>query len=151
MLSIFGQIVNWNRKEWKTKRIVFLLVTFMSMGTGWAGEDTEGKAILDFAEVPAKLSPARLAELDGKNLTGPASRTRFWVEPGVHEIVVTAIIENRMELPGAIVNRHVGGPDDDPGKTTIEVEAGKRYRIAAQALDNMGKWQPVVWKVEDIE
>ncbi|MGD8977697.1 MAG: hypothetical protein PVG91_08835 [Gammaproteobacteria bacterium] len=133
------------------KRIVLLLTALMFAGTGWAGEDTEGKAILDFAEVPAKLSPARLAELDGKNLTGPASRTSFWVEPGVHELVVTAMIDDPSRLPGTIVNRHVGGPDDDPGKTTIEVEAGKRYRIAAQALDDRGKWEPVVWKVEDID
>lgn len=132
------------------KRVVLLVCALLLAGTSWAGEGTEGKAILDFSEVPAKMSPARLAVLDGKNLSGPASKSSFWVEPGVHEIVVTAAIENTMELPGAIVNRHVGS-GDDPGKTSIEVEAGKRYRIAAEALDNKGNWQPVVWKVEDIK
>ncbi|MGB5621889.1 MAG: hypothetical protein WBN65_05290 [Gammaproteobacteria bacterium] len=132
------------------KRIILSVCALLLAGASWAGEGTEGKAILDFSEVPAKLSPARLAVLDGKNLSGPASKSSFWVEPGVHEIVVTAAIENTMELPGAIVNRHVG-PGDDPGKTSIEVEAGKRYRIAAEALDNKGNWQPVVWKVEDIK
>lgn len=133
------------------KFFALMMATLLFAAPGWAGDGTEGKAILDFAEVPAKLSPARLAALDGKNTLDPASRTSFWVEPGVHEIVVTAMIDDPSRLPGTIVNRHVGGPDEDPGKTTIEVEAGKRYRIAAQALDDRGKWEPVVWKVEDID
>jgi len=39
----------------------------------------------------------------------------------------------------------------DPGKVTVGRKAGKRYRIAAQALDNSSKWQPVIWKEEDIQ
>ena len=34
---------------------------------------------------------------------------------------------------------------------TIEVEAGKRYKIAARVLDERGGWEPVVWKIEDVK
>ncbi|MGB5249520.1 MAG: hypothetical protein WBO47_07850 [Gammaproteobacteria bacterium] len=131
------------------RRVVMMLGALLLASTA-VGDDLQNKAILDFAQVPAKLAPARLAVLDGHNITAPPSQTSFWVDPGEHEIVVTAIIEDSMELMGGIVNEHVG-PGDDPGKTSITVEAGKRYRIAAEVLNNMGKWQPVVWKVEDAE
>jgi hypothetical protein len=130
------------------RKAIVILGALLFATAAWAGEGLESKGILDFAEVPAELVPARLAVLDGNNITAPPTETSFWVEPGVHEIVVTAIIEDPMELMGGIVNEHVG-PGDDPGKTSITVEAGKRYRIAAEVLNNMGKWQPVVWKVED--
>ena len=132
------------------RRVLMLMGALLFATTAWAGEGLEGKGILDFAEVPAKLVPARPAVLDGKNITAPPTETSFWVEPGVHEIVVTAVIEDSMQLMGGIVNEHVG-PGDDPGKTSITVEAGKRYRIAAEVLNNMGKWQPVVWQVEDAD
>lgn len=38
-----------------------------------------------------------------------------------------------------------------PGKTTITVEAGKRYKIAAQVTDEDGNWEPVLWDVQDVK
>ena len=108
------------------------------------GEDRSNQCVIDFGEVPAKLYPARLAELDGdNNMAG--SKIAFWLDPGDHEIVVTAMIDNSMDVGTIDIDRHT-----DPGKVTIGCEAGKRYRIAAQATDNRGSWQPVVWQEEDI-
>lgn len=105
-------------------------------------EDAATQCVIDFGEVPAKLYPVRLAELDGENNMA-SSKIAFWLEPGDHVIVVTAMIDNDMDVGTIEIDHHT-----DPGKVTIGCEAGKRYRIAAQALDNRGKWQPVIWKEE---
>ncbi len=107
-------------------------------------EDAATQCVIDFGEVPAKLYPARLAELDGENNMA-SSKIAFWLDPGDHTIVVTAMIDNDMDVGTIEIAQHT-----DPGKVTIGCEAGKRYRIAAQALDNRGKWQPVIWKEEDL-
>ena len=107
-------------------------------------EDRSGQCVFDFGEVPEKLHPVRLAELDGENNLA-ASKIAFWLDPGDHVIVVTAMIDNSMDVGTIEIDHHT-----DPGKVTIGCEAGKRYRIAAQALDNSGNWQPVIWKEEDI-
>ena len=109
-------------------------------------EDTAGKAILDFSKPPNQLYSARLVRLDGENVNAPITKTSFWVEPGVHELTVAAAITDPMQV-GTISRRQ----KEDQGDTTIEVEAGKRYKIAAQVIDQRGSWEPVVWKVEDVE
>lgn len=109
-------------------------------------EDTSGKAILDFSKPPNQLYSARLARLDGENVNAPITKTSFWVEPGVHEITVAAAITDPMQV-GTISRRQ----KEDQGDVTIEVEAGKRYKIAARVLDERGGWEPVVWKIEDVK
>lgn len=127
----------------------FLMIVLLA-GPLAAEEGTEGKGILDFATPPMPLAPTRLVGLDGKNIDGQGMRTSWWVEPGDHEITVVAIIDNPMgDMDPLAENLHVGGTD--PGKTTITVEAGKRYKIAAQVKDNKGDWEPVLYKVEDIK
>ena len=111
-----------------------------------SAEDTTGKAILDFSRPPNQLYSARLVRLDGQNVNAPVTKTSFWVEPGVHEITIAAAITDPMQV-GTISRRQ----KQDQGDTTIEVEAGKRYKIAAQVLDQRGGWEPVVWKVEDVK
>jgi hypothetical protein len=113
---------------------------------GAIAEDTGGKAILDFSRPPNQLYSARLAKLDGENVNAPITKTSFWVEPGVHEITVAAAITDPMQV-GTISRRQ----KEDQGDVTIEVEAGKRYKIAARVLDERGGWEPVVWKIEDVK
>lgn len=112
-----------------------------------AQEGTTTQAVLDFGKPPSQLYSARLVSLDGKNINAPVTKTSFWVEPGVHEIVVAAALNDPMKV-GTTPRRQAGG--DNPGQTTIEVVAGKRYRIAAMTTDNKGNWEPVVWKEEDL-
>jgi hypothetical protein len=114
--------------------------------SGAMAEDTGGKAILDFSRPPNQLYSARLAKLDGENVNAPITKTSFWVEPGVHEITVAAAITDPMQV-GTISRRQ----KEDQGDVTIEVEAGKRYKIAARVLDERGGWEPVVWKIEDVK
>lgn len=122
---------------------VCCVLLMAATGSTWA-EDRSNQCVFDFGEVPAKLYPARLAEIDGHNNEAP-SKIAFWLDPGDHEIVVTAMIDDSMDVGTIDIDRHT-----DPGKVTIGCEAGKRYRIAAQALDERGKWQPVIWKEEDL-
>jgi len=128
------------------KRLMILIMALAATGLAWAEGGTEGKAILDFSMPPNQLSPARLVGLDGKNISAPISKTSFWVEPGDHNITVTAAIDESMGV-GTIDIQH----KTDPGTVTITVEAGKRYKIAAQATDNKGNWEPVIWKEEDVK
>lgn len=128
------------------KRLMVVIMALAAMGLAWGEGGTEGKAILDFAVPPNQLYPARLVGLDGKNINAPITKTSFWVEPGDHSITVTAAINQSMGV-GTINVEH----KTDPGTVTITVEAGKRYKIAAQATDNKGNWEPVIWKEEDVK
>lgn len=120
-----------------------ILLAFVACGNAFA-EDNKGKGILDFSKPPNQLYSARLVRLDGENVNAPITKTSFWVEPGVHSITVAAAITDPMQV-GTISRRQ----KEDQGEATIEVEAGKRYKIAAQVLDQRGSWEPVVWKIED--
>ncbi len=128
------------------KRLMILIVTLLATGLAWAEGGTEGKAILDFAVPPNQLYPARLVEMDGKNINAPVTKTSFWVDPGEHTITVTAAISDPMRVGTIDVDRKT-----DPGTVTIAVEAGKRYKIAAQVTDERGGWEPVIWKEEDVK
>ena len=128
------------------KRFVVLIALLSALGLAWGEGGTEGKAILDFSVPPNELYPARLVGLDGKNINAPITKTSFWVEPGEHSITVAAAIDASMGV-GTIDIEH----KTDPGTVTIVVEAGKRYKIAAQATDHKGNWEPVIWKEEDVK
>lgn len=123
-----------------------LVLSLVAMSAA-AQEGATSQAVLDFGKPPSQLYSARLVSLDGKNINAPITKTSFWVEPGVHEIVVAAAINDPMKV-GSAPRRQAGG--DNPGRTSIEVAGGKRYRIAAMATDNKGNWEPVVWKEEDL-
>lgn len=123
-----------------------LVLSLVAM-SATAQETATSQAVLDFGRPPSQLYSARLVSLDGKNINAPVTKTSFWVEPGVHEIVVAAAINDPMKV-GPTPRRQAG--EDNPGKTSIEVAAGKRYRIAAMTTDNKGNWEPVVWKEEDL-
>lgn len=128
------------------RKLIILLAALAATGGAWAEGDSEGKAILDFAVPPNELYPARLVGLDGKNIDMGAMRTSYWVEPGEHQITVTALIDDSMQVGTIDIQKKT-----DPGTVTITVEAGKRYMIAAQATDNKGDWQPVIWKEEVVK
>ncbi len=132
-------------------RLMTLAAACLLAASAWAGEGTEGKAILDFADPPMQLAPVRLVGLDGKNIDGQPGRTSWWVEPGDHEITVVAIISDPMGDINPLTSSLHEGKESDPGKTTITVEAGKRYKIAAQVKDHKGDWDPVLYKVEDVK
>lgn len=110
------------------------------------GGTIANQAVLDFARPPSQLHPARLVMLNGRNVNAPISRTSFWVDPGKHEIVIAAGIGDSMQVGTTPTRRG----STDPGRVTIDVEAGKRYRIAARVLDQRGLWEPVVWRVDDM-
>jgi hypothetical protein len=106
-------------------------------------ENYAGKAMLDFGDTPAELSDAYIVAIDGKPVEDKGQR-QYLVDPGEHEIEVVAILEHM----GAMVDPIESGRDarkSAPQKTTISVEAGKRYMIGAQAKDRKGDWEPVIY------
>ena len=129
------------------RRILILIVALAASGCA-SDEQLRGQAILDFSAPPGALSSARLLMLNGNNVTGPATRTSWWVDPGKHEIVVGAAIADPSRLASAPTSRRGSGRGQ--GAVTLEVEPGKRYNIAARATDATGGWEPVIWRVEDI-
>ncbi|KPK60296.1 MAG: hypothetical protein AMJ59_06890 [Gammaproteobacteria bacterium SG8_31] len=130
----------------QVRTLIILLAALAATGLAWAEGDAEGKGILDFSTPPNELYPARLVGLDGKNIDLGPTRTSYWVEPGDHEITVTALIDDSMQVGTIDVQRKT-----DPGTVTITVEGGKRYKIAAQVTDHKGNWEPVIWKEEDVK
>ncbi len=123
-----------------------LLAAGMLAGCSSTGERLSGQAVLDFSRPPNQFYPARLVMLNGQNVNAPASRSSFWVDPGIHEIVIAAAISTDTRITSGPTRRHQGA---DPGRTTIEVEAGKRYNIGAQVINESGDWEPVVWRIQD--
>ena len=112
-------------------------------------ENYEGKAMLDFGDTPAQLSDAYIVAVDGKPIEDKGQR-QYLVDPGDHEIEVVAILEGM----GARVDPIEAGRDDRksaPQKTTITVEAGKRYMIGAQEKDRKGDWEPVIYDERDLK
>ncbi len=127
-------------------RKLILLISVVMMTACASGRPDSNQAILDFSRPPTNLHPARLVRLNGQNVNAPITRTSFWVDPGTHEIVVAAGINDPMQVG----RNPAGRTGPDPGLVTIEVEAGKRYRIATRVLDQRGSWEPVIWSVDDI-
>ena len=133
------------------RRLICLIAAMLVNTSALAEGGNDGKGILDFCCSPDGLAATRLVGLDGKNIDGQPGRTSWWVEPGDHEIVVVAIIDDPMGDINPLTESRHKGKQSDPGKTTITVEAGKRYKIAAQVKDHEGNWEPVLYKVEDIK
>jgi len=127
------------------RNILLLLVATCLAACSGLQQSVSNQAILDFATPPNTLYPARLVAVDGEPTNAPLSKTSFWVDPGIREIEVTAAITDQTQV--GLKPERSRGPDQ--GRTTIEVEAGKRYRIAAQVIDKTGGWEPVIWKIED--
>jgi hypothetical protein len=101
------------------------------------------QGVLDFGRPPNQFATARLVNIDGRNIVGNASQFTHWVDPGEHVIVLAAALDASVGTVNRSANR-------GQGETTIVVEAGKRYRLAAQATDNTGGWEPVVWQIQDL-
>lgn len=119
--------------------------TLLAAGlAGCATAPSEQQAVLDFSVPPAHLYPARLVSVDGEVVTESATRTSYWIEPGSHVIEVTAVIDEPTKV-GVLPSPNV----EDQGEATIDVEAGKRYKIAAERVGQRGEWRPVVYRIED--
>lgn len=102
--------------------------------------------ILDVSPPPINLYPARLVRIDGHNVSSSDARPCFWVDPGVHEITVAAFVGG----PLSVGRDQPATTRAEPGVVTIEVEAGRRYRIASRLTGKRGDLEPVVWRVDDI-
>jgi hypothetical protein len=129
------------------RRILVFLLAVMVAGVVAANpfvSPSEPHGILDFAGHPNTLESARLVVFDGTNVNAPITRTSFWVAPGEHTMVIAAAIAGA-DMVGFTPRRN---RSDGSQEVTIQVEEGKRYRIAARLLDRQGNWEPVVWKIE---
>lgn len=129
-------------------RLSTFLLSLVAAGLAFANpfvSPSQPHGILDFARPPNTLDVARLVVINGSNVNAPLSRTSFWVAPGEHTLVIAAAISGR-DTVGLTPRRNRGTGSQE---VTIQVEEGKRYRIAARLLDRRGNWEPVVWKIED--
>lgn len=127
-------------------RSIVPMMVVLGLAACAAPGDTASQGVLDVRKPPVSLTPVRLVELDGKNLVGQPAKTSYWIDAGEHEIVLAAAID-----AGEGISSVGGGPHQNPGRTTIEIEAGKRYYIAAERTGSRtDEWQPVIYKVDDL-
>jgi hypothetical protein len=131
-----------DRKLIMKKTILMILAATILAGCAAAPDPTK-QGVLDFGRPPNPFATARLVNIDGRNIVGNASQFTHWVDPGEHVIVLAAALDASVGTVNRSANR-------GQGETTIVVEAGKRYRLAAQATDNTGGWEPVVWQIQDL-
>ncbi len=127
------------------KQMVLTIIAATFLSACASAPDRSTQAVLDFGRPPVQFTVARLVNIDGRNIVGSVAQFTHWVDPGEHEIVLAAALDTTTQVGS--VNRPA---NRGQGRTTIVVEAGKRYRIAAQTTDQTGGWEPVVWKIEDL-
>ena len=131
------------------RRILIVALSLLAAGVVLANPFVSARdphGILDFARPPNQLNPARLVVFNGTNVSANASRTSFWVAPGEHTMVIAASISGQDSVGFTPRRNRSSGSQE----VTIEIEEGKRYRIAARLLDRQGNWEPVVWRIDDL-
>lgn len=109
------------------------------------------------SDIPAKIYPAYIAVIDGKNvqttaaLGGLAGRKHtFRLAPGDHTIRLVADLSQATGTLGTGVDYTPRG--EQPGEIKLFVEEGRRYYLGASLTGTRrDDWQPVVWSVQDIE
>ena len=131
------------------RRILLVAVALLAAGVVLANPFVSARdphGILDFARPPNQLNPARLVVFNGTNVSANLNRTSFWVAPGEATMVIAASISGQDSVGFTPRRNRSSGSQE----VTIEIEEGKRYRIAARRLDRQGNWEPVVWRIDDI-
>jgi hypothetical protein len=109
------------------------------------------------SDIPAKIYPAYIAVIDGKNvqttaaLGGLAARKHtFRLPPGDHTIRLVADLSQATATLGTGVDYTPRG--EQPGEIKLFVEEGRRYYLGASLKGSRrSEWEPVVWSVQDIE
>ncbi len=110
---------------------------------------SEPHGILDF-RTPSNLdyAAARPVEIDDRKLQFQQGKFSYWVRPGTRRIRLAALFNTGTGHSGARATR---GASKSHGELTLEVEAGRRYFIAALATSTRGDWKAVVYREEAAE
>ena len=108
------------------------------------------------SNIPAKIYPAWVATIDGKNqqsgnvLTSPMAHTRhtFRLSPGRHTIRIVADLRQATGvIPATYTPR-----SQQPGTIEIFVERGREYYLGALLNGSRSdEWEAVVWEVKDLK
>lgn len=111
-------------------------------------QSVDGKAVSSGSSLRVPPHASLMIVKSGFQLTD--ARSQFVLTPGEHELDFTAVVDEK----DAQMFLHTTSPysEKGAGKLHLTVQEGKRYYIAAKV--NEGKpdeWEPVVYKVEDIE
>ena len=121
---------------------LYTTATFRFPSLALASRFRQGRSAVLYGPVAGPGQGLCIHEVYGDETTDD-----FDCHPSGHgPITVTAAISDPMRVGTIDVDRKT-----DPGTVTIAVEAGKRYKIAAQVTDERGGWEPVIWKEEDVK
>lgn len=112
------------------------------------------------SKISDKIYPAYVVEIDDENVNtslGPSLQQQagtvrhvFRLEPGRHTIRVVADFTNpvRDEPVRALYTPR----SEQPGEIEVYVEEGRKYYLGAKLVGQRSdEWEPVVWRVEDLE
>lgn len=102
---------------------------------------------LNYKMVPSRIYPVRIWMVDGK-ITNRSDQPVVWMRSGDYDLQIKLTkVVNLADMPGLTQQL----PDTKQMQNLkLSVEAGKAYYIGAK-FDISGRWQPVVWKTEDIK
>jgi len=109
------------------------------------------------SDIPAKVYPAFIAVIDGRNMQSTAAfgdpalrKHTFRLAPGDHTLRLVADLSQATATFGTGVDYTPRG--EQPGVIKIFVEEGRRYYLGARLTGlRRDEWEPVVWSVQDIE
>jgi hypothetical protein len=106
----------------------------------------DGKNVPSTGDVPATSS----LMIVGPGFVLNHVQSRFWLSPGEHTLNFTAVV-NRLDTT-TWIHPNVNFSPQDAGVLKLNVEAGKRYDVAARVNPGQPeKWDAVVYKAEDIK
>lgn len=109
------------------------------------------------SDIPAKIYPAFIAVIDGRNVQSTAAfgdpalrKHSFRLTPGDHTLRLVADLSQATATFGTGVDYTPRG--EQPGVIKVFVEEGRRYYLGARLTGvRRDEWEPVVWSVQDIE
>lgn len=108
-------------------------------------KDPHGVVRLDVEKRGQHIYPVKVVEINGDRVTVD-DKVALWLKPGTHTLTVRGMVDRDNTFG---VSRSVG-QGNEKNSVEVNVEEGKIYYVGARVNPREGgRWEPVVWKVED--
>jgi hypothetical protein len=108
-------------------------------------KDPHGVVRVDVEKRAQHIHPVKVVEING-DLISTDEKVALWLKPGKHTLTVRGMIDRDQTFG---ISRSVG-QGNEKNSVEVNVEEGKVYYVGAKVNPREGgRWEPVVWKVED--
>lgn len=107
--------------------------------------DPHGIVRVDTERKAEHIYPVKVVEINGDRVSVD-DKVALWLKPGKHTLTVRGMVDRDATFG---VSRSVG-QGNEKNSVEVDVEEGKIYYVGARVNPREGgRWEPVVWKVED--